>query len=156
MQANPPQHSEKLKVPVEDNRFTQIEVDNKGGQLRKVLERRNLQFKPGCAFFEFINKQEDIDEKKQVIIMNKVYRIIESDSEWTIIITAIIIQCTYRKQERCLLALQHMQRLVHLVETLITPIFLIEECLYRVCTKATDSSIKTHSYSMKYVIDCKI
>jgi hypothetical protein len=76
MQANPPQPSEKLKVPVDDNRFIRIEVGSKGGQLRQVVERRNLQFKPGCAFFEFINKQEDIDENKEVIIMDKVYNII--------------------------------------------------------------------------------
>lgn len=72
MQANPPQPSEKLKVDVDPNHFTQIEVGSKGGQLRRIIERENLPFKPGCAFFEFVNKKEDIDEKKQVIIMDKV------------------------------------------------------------------------------------
>ena len=72
MQANPQQPSEKLRVPVDDNRFIQIEVGSKGGQLRQIVERKNLPFKPGCAFFEFINKKEAIDEKKEVIIMDKV------------------------------------------------------------------------------------
>ena len=74
MQANPQQPSEKLQVPVNDNRFIQIEVGSKGGQLRQIVERKNLPFKPGCAFFEFMNKKEDIDEKKEVIIMDKVLK----------------------------------------------------------------------------------
>ena len=73
MQANPLQRSEKIKETVDENHFTRIEVGSEGGPLRQILERENLQFKPGCTFFEFINKQEDIDEKKKVIIMDKVW-----------------------------------------------------------------------------------
>ena len=73
MQANPRQTSRKLELEsVNDNRFIQIKVSSKGGQLRQLIEREKLKFKPGCAFFEFKNKKEDIDEKKEVILMEKV------------------------------------------------------------------------------------
>ena len=44
----------------------------KGGELIDCIEREGLTYKPGCAFFEFVNKTEDIHERKRVILMDKV------------------------------------------------------------------------------------
>lgn len=44
----------------------------KGGELIDCIEREGLAYKPGCAFFEFVNKTEDIHERKTVILMDKV------------------------------------------------------------------------------------
>lgn len=145
MQANPSHTSENLKLePINNDCFIQIEVDSKGGQLRQLIERENLTFKPGCAFFEFMNKKEDIDEKKAVILMEKVF-------QCCIIMTDIIsaIQ-NYRKQGKCLQVLQLISQLELRLEILINQICRIKEYLYRVYTKEKDSSMEIPFCSIKY------
>lgn len=56
---------------VDASRYTVIKV-KKGGELIDCIEREGLTYKPGCAFFEFVNKTEDIHERKRVILMDKV------------------------------------------------------------------------------------
>ena len=56
---------------VDASRFKVIKVE-KGGELIDCIEREGLTYKPGCAFFEFVNKTEDIHERKKIILMDKV------------------------------------------------------------------------------------
>ena len=59
---------------VEVSHYKVIKV-KKGGELIDCIEREGLAYKPGCAFFEFVNKNEDIHERKRVILMDKVSKI---------------------------------------------------------------------------------
>jgi hypothetical protein len=44
-----------------------------GCELREFVERHHrLTYKPGCAFFEFMSDKEDINERKEVLFMDKV------------------------------------------------------------------------------------
>ena len=56
---------------IDASHYKMIKV-KKGGELIDCIEREGLTFKPGCAFFEFVNKTEDIHERKKVILMDKV------------------------------------------------------------------------------------
>ena len=56
---------------VDASHYMVIKV-KKGGELVDCIEREGLTYKPGCAFFEFVNKAEDIHERKRVILMDKV------------------------------------------------------------------------------------
>lgn len=43
-------------------------------ELRGFIENHcKLTYKPGCAFFEFKNDKEDISERKEVLVMDKVF-----------------------------------------------------------------------------------
>ena len=58
--------------PVRSNRFQKLVV-TKDCELREYIESIcNLTFKSGCAFFEFLNDKEDINERKEVLLMDKV------------------------------------------------------------------------------------
>lgn len=69
---------ESKRFRVDSGRFQQIKV-TEDCELQEFIESHcKLPFKSGCAFFEFINKEEDISEKKEVLLMDKV--ILQSDS----------------------------------------------------------------------------
>ena len=44
-----------------------------GSELREFIESHcKLHYRSGCAFFEFKNDKEDINERKEVLFMDKV------------------------------------------------------------------------------------
>ena len=58
-------------IPVDKNRFRCLRVHKDCALLEFIEEHENLEFQPGCAFFEFTHAEEDIQDK-QVVLMNKV------------------------------------------------------------------------------------
>ena len=59
--------------PVAPDRFKKFEV-TEDCELREFIESNcRLTFKPGCAFFEFMNDKEDINERKEVLLMDQVF-----------------------------------------------------------------------------------
>ena len=75
-QRNPdPDHDEtnfELK-PVNSSRFQILQVTS-DCELRDFVESdHKLPYKAGCAFFEFKKDKEDINERKEVLLMDKVF-----------------------------------------------------------------------------------
>lgn len=55
-------------------------------ELCEFIERhKKLTYKPGCAFYEFKNDKEDISERKEVLLMDKVCLNLVIDAVATII-----------------------------------------------------------------------
>ena len=59
-------------IKVDSNRFQTLKV-TMDSELREYIESNKLTYKSGCTFFEFKSDKEDISERKEVILMDKVY-----------------------------------------------------------------------------------
>lgn len=65
--------TEQLPIPVKSSRnIIKINVPRACSLLELIEDIYDKKFRPGCVFFEFTHKKEDIDPKKEVILMRKV------------------------------------------------------------------------------------
>lgn len=70
-------NKELIPLPPDRERNIRILHVTKDCSLSELIEDiYNLKFRPGCAFFEFAHKREDISEGKEVILMSKVSYVI--------------------------------------------------------------------------------
>ena len=58
-------------IPVDRDRFQILPV-KQPCQLQEFIDTCGLTFEPGCTFFEFSHKTEDISSDREVILMTKV------------------------------------------------------------------------------------
>ena len=56
---------------IEDDRFIRLNVD-KDCELKTFIEESEYTFHRGAAFYEFTREEEDIEDDKEVILMDKV------------------------------------------------------------------------------------
>ena len=67
-----PSVKEKLELkPITGRKFDEINV-KKNGKLREAIESNNKKFERGRAYYEFINKKENISEDQKFIFIDKV------------------------------------------------------------------------------------
>ena len=59
---------------VESGRFIEFTVDE-DSELQGYLNRNGRKFKRGCAFFEFVNRVENIPSDSEVVMCNEVSKI---------------------------------------------------------------------------------
>ena len=65
--------SEDNPVLVDPSRkFKQLQVFKACSLIELIEDKYHLEFRPGCAFYEFTHKHEDIGPNKEVILMDKV------------------------------------------------------------------------------------
>lgn len=62
-----------LPVAVDTSRnINKLTVPRACSLIELIEDMHNLKFRPGCAFYEFTHKHEDIGPEKEVILMRKV------------------------------------------------------------------------------------
>ena len=52
-------------------RFTELQV-KRNCELKEFIEENKLEFKRGCTFYEFIHEIENISDKQEVVLKDKV------------------------------------------------------------------------------------